>query len=233
MRYFAGARWHHLWNGVAGAIVCDTGRTHWTQDVEGDFLRFTRATLLDEPSCLGQGEDNMCYVVTNGLAIADGIAYGNNPVACGLDGSRYIVRGPRTYTKDGVPVSMPLTSQGIRDVLHDGAVVMADATNRATIGGHQFWKYQTRGTITVGQAGTDIGLAVLDDDDYMVIPRAGDPLGVHQALLADGRLAVCAWTVEGAELWLIDLHATPRFRRAPQKSRSVTRRKNQGNPRVA
>lgn len=189
-----------------GASTCEVnGAIRWTRAVPTDFLRFTRGAA--PLGCLGQALDDTCLQVSEHGVVTDGIAYGQNPVACGLDGTPYVVRNAREYTKNGVPVAMPLTSQGIRDVLPDGAVIFGDATYHGVIGGHPFWQYQTRGAITVGQAGTNVGIGVLNGADYLVIPRPGDPEGVHQAQLPDGTLAVCAWTVNGAELWILDLAA--------------------------
>jgi hypothetical protein len=194
---------------VPGALVCEVDWIPvWRLNVPTDFLRYTRGAIFPDLAAIGQGADDHGYVVTVRGVEPVGLAPGQNPVAFGRDGTRYIMQANgRSYKQGSTIVTVPLTSQGIRDVLPNGTVIMGDESLHKVIKGHNFHQYQTRGEITVGQAGTDIGIGVLYKDDYLVIPRPGDPQGVHVADLHDGRIAVCAWTVHGAELWLIDLHA--------------------------
>jgi hypothetical protein len=196
---------------VDGAAVCEiNGAEAFREPVATDFLRFTRGRALPSLACLGQGAGDINVLAEASGVVVDGIAFGQNPVAFGPGGQPYVVRDPGHFTIGPGPelFPMPHTSQGIRFIREDGAVVLGDDTMHGVIGGHQFWQYQTRGTITAGQAGTNVGLAVLNGDDYLVISRPGDPLGVQFAVSTDGtRLAVCAWTVNGAEFWLIDLLA--------------------------
>lgn len=193
--------------GVSKAAVCEIdGREVWRKPVPTDFLRYTRATAVPQPACMGQGGDDHGYEASASGAVPVGPAPLQNSVGYGLDGTRYIVRGADSYTKGAETCPMPWTSQGIRDVMPDGTVVFGDATLAGSIGGHDWWQYQRRPGWVVGQAGTNVGLAVMAGTDYLVIARPGDPLGVHGALSLDGRyLAVCAFTVWGAERWTLDL----------------------------
>lgn len=207
-------RFAWFWS-APGAVACElvnVGEMFRTS-VPTDFLRFIRGGIgLDTVFCaFGQSDIDECFRVDRERAIPAGIAFGQNPVAVGFDGTPYIMRSPTMYTRAATEVAVPRTSQGIRDVLPDRTVIMGDATvQRKEIEGHPFWQYQTRDGFTVGQAGTNVGIGVLAGRDYTVIPRAGDPLGVHGALSTDGKtLAVCAWTDNGSELWLIDLLGVP------------------------
>ena len=103
----------------------------WRQAIATDFLRFLRcaADRNGEIRAIGQGGDGQAWFVGPGIAEPLGMTHGVNPVAIRHDGQRwiaYVVTRPDCYRMirlDGEAQDMPMpwSSQGLRDVLPDGA----------------------------------------------------------------------------------------------------------------
>jgi hypothetical protein len=179
----------------------------WRQPVATDFLRFLRCAVSSggEIRAIGQGGDGQAWFVGPGVAEMLGPTHGVNPVALRHDGERwvaYVVDRPDRYRMiqlDGEAKEMPMpwSSQGIRDVLPDGTVILGDHTYAGTFEGYGFGEYQRRNGVVVGQHGFGVGV-LLEPQRHFFKARSGQTnFGVHMARSTAG-LAVCALTEEGA-----------------------------------
>ena len=188
----------------------------WRQTVATDFLRFLRCAAAgnDEIRAIGQGGDGQAWFVGPGIAEPLGPTHGVNPVAIRHDGRHwiaYVVTRPDGYRMiridgDAEDMLMPWSSQGIRDVLPDGTVVLGDNTYAGTFDGYGFGEFQRRDGVIAGQHGFSVGV-LMEAQHHFFKARAGQTnFGVHLARAAN-RLAVCALTESGA--WFAEF--TPPF----------------------
>jgi hypothetical protein len=197
--------------GVAAYVGAEAQPALWRQPVPIDLLRFLRCASAPDGSvrAIGQGGDGRAWLVGPGLAEPLAMTHGVNPVAIRHDGRTwilYIVVRPDAYQRragDAVDeVSMPASSQGLRDVLPDGTVVFGEATNTGTFDGYAFGDYQRRDGIIAGRHGASIGVMIEERRHFFRARQGQANLGVHVARSAE-RIAVCALTESGA--WFAEM----------------------------
>lgn len=196
------------------ALTCVIGGAQaWRVSLsEGGLYQRMALSATGRVVCAWQGVSGQLWVSLDGQpAKARGNAFGQNGVGCYWNGfgdnPRVVVQRSATQfeTIDGAngvlldAWTVPATSQGVRDVLPDGAVILGDAAIRTTRYGWVFSNPTTRDIWTAGQTDPKAIRLARSDSPYVTTAIQGDAFEPHVAVWG-ATVAVCARTLEGVTL---------------------------------
>ena len=178
---------------------------------ETDILRHIRGAASPEGVVLvvGQGGDNNAWLVSPSGVSNVGVAAGQDPVAILHDGQGFVIYRTVSGTEYEIDKagrttlhSMPLTSQGIREVYPEGGIDFGDSFLTETkIQGYTFWRRTQKLGFVGGQSangkGEGLGLLELATGKYMWFGPFTMAESPHFAVNGD-KVAIAAYTNEGA-----------------------------------
>jgi hypothetical protein len=205
----------------------------WERDVpETDIVRYIRGAAAPDGTVVGvgQGGDNNAWLVSASGTTNMGMAAGQDPIAILHDGEGFVVYrtvSGNEYAEDKAGRttlhSMPLTSQGIREVYIGGGIDFGDAFLVETkIQGYTFWRRAQKNGFVGGQSangkGEGLGLLELATGKYMWVGPFTMAESPHFAVNGD-KVAIVAFTNGGAfnQVWQRPFPHEPVFQQTPDE----------------
>lgn len=194
------------------ALTCEiAGVRAWqVQLPEGGLYQRMAVSPSGRIICAWQGGGTglLTVVIDGGVAKTYGPTKGQNVCGCywiEQDAVVVVQRTSTTFDRLLVPsgtllerLTVPATSQGVRDVLPDGLIILGDAARSLRLHGWALLQPMTRGLWTVGQAEPPAAIRLAGPDRvFVAIP--GDGYEPHVAVSGD-TVYVCARTHKGAAL---------------------------------
>lgn len=199
--------WVFGWNEPGRVMLEWANGVVATRTVPTDFLRYMDGGSNPSGECVivGKGADDYGYAVKSWTLDHERLekVFGDYPLGVFWDGARFVyvqVVSGTEYLYGTERRTIPLTSQGIRQLLPGGAIIWGDDTHVITIAGRGIHKYSRLGPNWVGQRNGPDHIDLYDGFQWWTPIR-----GIAQPpriayLSAMNRYGVCAGTNHGAVL---------------------------------